>query len=491
MPSMFTSIMRNQTQALLLCLVLSIPRFASADGVTIITHGFAPDFLSLYSPDNPEWVDRMESAIENRLYEHFPNPRVSTGLVKFTQINSLLYTYNFQWITNHFSDSSSGEIVIIVDWADLAGLDEAVPTQTIAENAFAVLPVQAYQLPIHLIGHSRGTSVNTRLCELIGEEGIWVDQFTTLDPHPVAAFNDETVKVHENVLFADNYWRDDGGLLRTKDIDPKESDPQLREIGIPDVNGRSIDGAFNRNLGALDDEDDPDYGYYHEHSDTHLWYHGTIDTALYAFDGEHFVLPEMRYGSVWWNEHEDEGHNAGYIYSRIAGRGDDYRLTTDPPIVDGYHGIHGGGGSRYLLDWTNAVWPNVFKFEIEANGAPLQGWGPHQIQVGQPLDLKYEAQDNDSHFTVSLFVDEDRNPYNGYLVSLDHLTDTHAATGQGWYHPTKTWNTGGFVSAGTDCYVYAKITDGTHTRYFYATPKLHFVAVPTYTISSSAGSHGS
>ena len=41
------------------------------------------------------------------------------------------------------------------------------------------------QLPLHLIGHSRGGSVVTEMARLLGAQGVWVDQVTTLDPRPV------------------------------------------------------------------------------------------------------------------------------------------------------------------------------------------------------------------------------------------------------------------------------------------------------------------
>jgi thioesterase domain-containing protein len=41
------------------------------------------------------------------------------------------------------------------------------------------------ELPIHLIGHSRGGGMVYELARLLGEQGIEVEQVTSLDPHPL------------------------------------------------------------------------------------------------------------------------------------------------------------------------------------------------------------------------------------------------------------------------------------------------------------------
>ena len=122
------------------------------------------------------------------------------------------------------------------------------------------------ELPLHLIGHSRGGSVVTEMARILGTQGIWVDQVTTLDPDPVSLYHDAAITNYANVLFADNYWQNMGdGLL------------------VP--NGQAVSGAYNRHLLNLDG------GYSSSHSDTHLWYHGTIqlDDTRIRYTGHHHI----------------------------------------------------------------------------------------------------------------------------------------------------------------------------------------------------------
>ena len=81
------------------------------------------------------------------------------------------------------------------------------------------------ELPIHLIGHSRGGSLVYALAGLLGEKGVWVDQVTTLDPHPLIIPGDlgnpdcgggpydSIPLVYENILFADNYYQANGNSI--------------------------------------------------------------------------------------------------------------------------------------------------------------------------------------------------------------------------------------------------------------------------------------
>jgi len=71
------------------------------------------------------------------------------------------------------------------------------------------------ELPIHLIGFSRGGGMIFQIVKLLGEQGIEVEQVTPLDPHPLTSADpqstpqtiDANIQLFENILFVDNYYQ--------------------------------------------------------------------------------------------------------------------------------------------------------------------------------------------------------------------------------------------------------------------------------------------
>ena len=180
----------------------------------------------------------------------------------------------------------------------------------------------------------------------LARDGIAVDQFTGLDPHPVDGtldaplnpnWNDPTPKRWSNTTFADTYWRADGGGLNALDFD-----------GIP------IDGAFNTQLSesALNC-----CGYSISHSDVHLWLHGTIDLSPPpdACDGEQCISATMR--QTWW----PEGYTQrGWYYSALGG----------------------GSGQRPAVGLSAAPPPTPFVMGGDFNNASYAGWSFHGGSIG-------------------------------------------------------------------------------------------------------------
>src|SRR5687768_17522650 len=147
----------------------------------------------------------------------------------------------------------SAEIVVLLDWSALAGslfggharatqeVGAAVAAKLLSNFSIPDLATPLAQLPVHLLGHSRGASLVSEIARGLGQRGAWVEQLTFFDPHPVDGvrdpsifgipfdFDDAAMRVYDNVLFADNYWRSDGDTSF-------------------DFTGEAVSGAYNLQL---------------------------------------------------------------------------------------------------------------------------------------------------------------------------------------------------------------------------------------------------
>jgi hypothetical protein len=306
-------------------------------------------------------------------------------------------------------------------------------------------------MPLHFIGHSRGGSVITEMARLLGAQGIWVDQVTTLDPRPVAQFGDAAVTSWANVFYADNFWQNMGdGLF------------------VP--NGQPVFGAYNRQLLNLTG------GYSSSHSDVHLWYHGTIDLATPTSDTQASITASQR--SAWWTSPEMSGAAAGFLYSLIGG-GD--RLSNLEPAGSGNGRINdgfnrnwdlGGGlaANRTALPADSGLWPNAIRFDLT---------NTNTIHAGEPFDaaLYYQAGASPTgNVQLDLFLDADFNPYNGNETDLGQQALPRTGTSVVSLDMLKAPTDPAVLVPGSYA-VCARINDGIRTRYLYA-PQL-LVATPS------------
>lgn len=306
-------------------------------GATIITHG--------YNSSTGTWLDDMAVEILKR---------AGAGrLLLFSAADDSL-----QDVTGNYSFGSAftpdpagervGEQVIMVDWSTTAdnGSDSPGHAEAVGSAIYAMLMagVSGYpgfvSRPLHFIGHSFGTVVNSEAIQRLGIAGIEVEQMTTLDPHdwdeagvPVdgdALLPD--VHVWSNLVRADNYFSTDGGIFLCP-------------------HGRPIDGAENYDLTAF-----PGFGngsWFDPHFRVHTYYHGTIDTESIGqtIDGL-LVQPEwypflptrrgFSYARLGGQNHlsdfSDEGHGSVDLFSppdtsaqdNANGKAD---LGVDPPPV--------------------------------------------------------------------------------------------------------------------------------------------------------------
>jgi hypothetical protein len=172
--------------ALLSLLSAAIPCAMEAAGVTIITHGYELD--SSY----PAWVTAMADHIPNYFHARFPalDANFTTYKLTIANIDGTFYSYPPSRTNGSPPfDTESGEIIIELDWSALSGdlfdsyastsnVAYAVSQVLLATNSFPELNGHpAIELPIHLVGHSRGGSLMSQISYVLGTNGIWTDHF--------------------------------------------------------------------------------------------------------------------------------------------------------------------------------------------------------------------------------------------------------------------------------------------------------------------------
>ncbi|MFO8067752.1 MAG: LamG-like jellyroll fold domain-containing protein, partial [Bacteroidales bacterium] len=426
-------------------------------GVTLIVHGWNPD------GDQPAWMNEMANAIIERTNNqgHIANITVSG-----TQGNLTAECSNW---TFDLSSQDHAELIILVNWTAVAN---HLTTEITAQEVAAAIAPRLYEpqngqpalseLPIHLIGHSRGGGMVFEIARLLGLEGIEVEHLTALDPHPLTAADpqpvsgnviDTPVQIYENVLFVDNYYQN---------------------IEYPE--GQYINGAYNRLWTSMPGGYHNETGYtytigfdtynFSDHLNIILAYHGTIDLNTPATNGEATLTQTER--DNWFIAYENAGENVGFKYSRQI-LGD--RKSSDIPnsgdaIIDGYHNdaLLGGNGIRESLDWTNAVWPNILETTIAQNGTPITA-GAYVLSEGDILNIESACRSYANASTITIYADLDRNPYNSNEISLEPLN--LAATGNVITLKSANWMVNG-LTPGEKYYLYIEIDDNTRKRFFYA-----------------------
>ena len=365
------------------CAWLAAPASLSAAGVTLITHG-----------DNGTttgWITGMANVMSARMGGNVPVYRINVtsgggGLVASTTNVSGL---------NPMA-SPKGEMILMLDWGPVS--NDSTTTYQVAAvvaplfvrtNLIAELSGHALaEFPIQLIGHSRGASLVCQLSELLGEQGIWVDQVTSLDAHPISG--DAPVATYENVLYADSYYQT-SSFLHLAD-------------------GQIVPGSAWRKQTVISGG----YGFpYDGHSDVHLWYHGTIDLSTPTSDTEATIDSTMR--TQWWATVEQAGTNAGFIYTRLGGSN---RLSNLQPnganssaIRDGFNQKFDLGGginnNRTSLTTNSGDWPNVMKLDLLSTNPVPQG-------SDAMLQMSFQwAQPASATMSVQVILDSDQNPLNG------------------------------------------------------------------------------
>jgi len=429
-------------------------------GVTIIVHGWNPD------GSQPSWMNEMANAIISR---SGGNGQIGTITVTGSvgNLTATCSNWNFD-----MANATSGEIVVLVNWT---AVSNHLTTSVTAQSVATVVAPKIYQsqnsqfplseLPIHLIGHSRGGGMVFEIARLLGLQGIEVEQVTSLDPHPLTEADpqpvmgshtiDTPVQIYENILFVDNYYQN---------------------IQFP--TGQYVVGAFNRLWTSLPGGYHNETGYtynilgtnynFSDHLNIILMYHGTIDLSTPTNNGQATMTQTER--NAWFNTYETQGEIEGFYYS-LDIRGD--RKSTNTPvsggdqIIDGYHNIAilGGNGARQAQNWTNAVWPNVITHDVLINSNVLQA-GLQTLYLGEEIQVRYNYRSYTNSSNITIYADIDRNPYNNNnaaIIGTENLSSTSSVIVQS----SVNWVVTG-LNVGTKYYFYTKINDGTHLRYIYS-----------------------
>lgn len=300
---------------------------------TVIAHGFT-------TGDKGVWVQAMAEAILARAGEGSLYRYVGSGA------GGGVWSY----VPTAHSDGTNNTIVLIFNWVPESASPSPGPNwnylQAAGDALYAMLRsprFAGHQNPtpndlvtnrkVHFIGHSRGACVNSEAVKRFALANIPIDHYTALDPHPVngtldARYNfdwGDPVPVRwNNIAWADNYWRaDGGGLINGLDFD-----------GVP------LDNVYNLllNESALNC---CAYGF--AHLDVHLWYHGTIDLSPFPCDGEQCINQQMR--DTWWPA---PGYALSGFYYSVIGGGSANRPaipagTAPDPVETIYNGAFSNG----------------------------------------------------------------------------------------------------------------------------------------------------
>ena len=415
-------------------------------GVTLITHGFNGDADGWVTAMAQAMADRPDLTIDQAIYRwDVTDPGHDNGPLSVTSVK-----LSGPSLTDAATDVP--EVAVLLNWSDVAGtllfggytrssgdVAAVVAEQLVSADFLAELGAPLASLPLHLIGHSRGGSLVGALANQLGQRGVWVDQVTTLDPHPVDGiddpfgldFGDAPMVAWDNVVYWDNYWRANSDLF--------------------DFKGESIANVHDVNLS---DSVLAVGGYSYEHSDVHLWYYGTIDTSEDppANNGDADVPND------WYGGENPARLTSGYAYSRLVGG-----LRAPDGVTAQFAD---GSANRDAVMVTQPAWPNVLDLQVTSAGTAFID--------GASIPLDYYQADADSTATIMFALDADKNPFNANERSILQRAVAPTATLQSDSVSLPTLN----VPTGT-YYVLATITDATgQTRYTYA-PQIVVVENPS------------
>jgi hypothetical protein len=430
----------------LLCINLARALSVHGAGVTLLTHG--------NSSDTSSWVSGMAAALSARLGGNVPLYRIDVFQGGSGLTNSVTKISGGNPLA-----SFSGEIILMLDWGPVSS-----GAATTFEVAAAVAPLfgrtnliselenhALAEFPIHIAGHSRGASLVCELSKRLGEQGLWVDQVTSLDAYPLDS--DAPAVSYENVLFSDSYYQT-ANLFIDGEIVPGSAWRKQTDVS-EGYTSFFIDG----------------------HSDIHVWYHGTIDLSPAASNGDGVsITSTMR--NNWWTGGEDKGTNAGFRYT-LQGDGDRLSVTQpngadSSPIRDGFNRYFDVGdgdtpSNRTPVGGNTGEWPNPIRFDLVTTNVLGQG------EVAE-FEIYFQwAQPNTSTQLVQVLADPDYNPLNGNEIVLDQGFATGTTAAQVTQGTISVALAGPGLVAG-NYHLFVEMTAGNRSRVLYASHPIQVTA---------------
>ncbi len=392
--------------------------------VTLIAHGLEP-FGTF-----PSW----EVTMANDIAKAEGGADIYRLTVKGT--GSQIYVSSFKPISAN-PTTPQGNAIVELDWSqpsqDASGGSSQTPTDQVAaliapylltaQTTLGARKTPLAELPIHLIGHSRGGSLVDALAADLGAQGVWVDQVTTLDPRPVGSDPNTlslTTQTPDNVLYADNYY-EQNALLGTAQSGQGATNINLSSV-LP--NATSI----------LDSV---------PHNDVFAYYDGTINLSAKSIGGLSI--------SPSWYATSSTGPRASVGYA--------YAVGAKPASGDRFAGA--ARTSVTVTATSTARWDDAYFYSTYANQTITAG-------TSVPVTLKIANVSGNS--TVSLYLDTDDNPYDGLGIATG-LTSQQAS------NSTQTWSPNidtSSLSAGI-YHIVAVVQSAEHTRYSYALGTLSVV----------------
>jgi hypothetical protein len=396
-------------------------------GVTILTHGYLGNVTG--------WAAKMADDIVARAGGSAQATSYTLKVGENSKQRLAVLSLARERGTSGYQTTSSGETIVKLDWSSVSGgkystteVAEVVSSFLLNQKADDEAP-RFVELPIHLIGHSRGASLITAISQDLGRAGIWVDQHTNLDPHPVDNvrdpaghdFRDAPMQIFDNVAFSDTYWRSDGNV---NNADP-DGEP------VAGSHDQSLNNSVQQQFAGMAHQSVPSY------------YDGTIDPS--TNDGGDTPIFASWYGTGGDKPARDQ---TGYLFSRLVG---------GPRPADGLWPAGGGSAAREAAGQASGrQWANVTDVRVLRS---------RTYEPGRTIKIRLVRSDRDSNANVSLFLDRDTNPYNDNFVRT--LRRTNVAPSDEAIANRATGSTAG-ASVGT-YWVCARVTDSAgHVRYSYS-----------------------